>query len=263
MHSVTKKTLTDVCPNWMSDGIFHHLTNVPWSRDASTLDIEYYGNHSGSKRISPLVRRIMGTSETLSETNLDTLASIAMASYGTKWAKLYATLSLEYNPIQNYDMTETETGSGTENETTNEDKSHSSSSNRSNQNVRTDDLTDGENTTVMESSDLTQNIYGANSTTPVPSERSDTSRNGSNYRNRTQTGTVTDAYSGTDSESGSEDNQIIRDKDTTNSRTLRRSGNIGVTTSQQMIEAERSLWFWNFWQVVFADMDQLLALRIY
>ena len=45
---------------------------------------------------------------------------------------------------------------------------------------------------------------------------------------------------------------------------LTRSGNIGVTTSQQMIESERELWTWNFFQnVVFPDLTKLLALRIY
>lgn len=45
---------------------------------------------------------------------------------------------------------------------------------------------------------------------------------------------------------------------------LTRSGNIGVTTSQQMITSERELWLWNFFQdVVFPDLTKLLALRIY
>lgn len=45
---------------------------------------------------------------------------------------------------------------------------------------------------------------------------------------------------------------------------LTRSGNIGVTTSQQMIESERSLWVWNFFQnVVFKDVAKMLSLSIY
>ena len=45
---------------------------------------------------------------------------------------------------------------------------------------------------------------------------------------------------------------------------LRRSGNIGTLTSQQMITSERELWQWNFFQdVVFPDLTKLLALRIY
>lgn len=45
---------------------------------------------------------------------------------------------------------------------------------------------------------------------------------------------------------------------------LTRSGNIGVTTSQQMIQSERDLWIWNFFRdVVFKDLDKVLALSIY
>ena len=44
---------------------------------------------------------------------------------------------------------------------------------------------------------------------------------------------------------------------------LTRSGNIGVTTSQQMIEAERALWIWNYFDIIFADIDKLLTLQIY
>ena len=45
---------------------------------------------------------------------------------------------------------------------------------------------------------------------------------------------------------------------------LRRSGNIGVTTSQQMIQSEIDLWKWNFFQdVVFKDLAKSLTLSVY
>jgi len=45
---------------------------------------------------------------------------------------------------------------------------------------------------------------------------------------------------------------------------LRRSGNIGVTTSQQMITSERELWLWHYFQdVVFKDISKALTLSIY
>ena len=66
----------------------------------------------------------------------------------------------------------------------------------------------------------------------------------------TETGTQTQADTGSDTE--------------TRNYTLTREGNIGVTTSQQMIEAERELWKWNFFRdVVFKDIDKILTLRIY
>ena len=53
------------------------------------------------------------------------------------------------------------------------------------------------------------------------------------------------------------------DTDTRN-YTLTRAGNIGVTTSQQMIESERNLWLWDFFhKVVFPDVDRILTISIY
>lgn len=66
----------------------------------------------------------------------------------------------------------------------------------------------------------------------------------------TDTGTQTDATSGSDT--------------TIRNYRLTRSGNIGVTTSQQMIESERNLWLWNFfYRIVFPDIDKVLTLNIY
>lgn len=53
------------------------------------------------------------------------------------------------------------------------------------------------------------------------------------------------------------------DKTTYNS-TLIRSGNIGVTTSQQMIEQEINLWKWNYFRdVVFPDVAKALTISLY
>ena len=45
--------------------------------------------------------------------------------------------------------------------------------------------------------------------------------------------------------------------------TLTRSGNIGVTTSQQMIESERKLWDYNIFKTIYEDVDSILTLSIY
>lgn len=47
-------------------------------------------------------------------------------------------------------------------------------------------------------------------------------------------------------------------------RHLERSGNIGVTTSQQMLRSEIDLWMWDFFrEVVFPDIDRILTLGTY
>lgn len=46
-------------------------------------------------------------------------------------------------------------------------------------------------------------------------------------------------------------------------RTLTRSGNIGVTTTQQMIEQERQLWRDSYFDTLYSDLDEMLTLGVY
>lgn len=44
---------------------------------------------------------------------------------------------------------------------------------------------------------------------------------------------------------------------------LTRSGNVGVTTSAQMIEENIKLWIWKFFDSVFKDIDRVLTIGVY
>lgn len=59
---------------------------------------------------------------------------------------------------------------------------------------------------------------------------------------------------------GNKDNNFT---DKTFNRELTRSGNIGVTTSQQMLESELNLRKYDFYQQVFKDVDKILCSYIY
>ena len=50
---------------------------------------------------------------------------------------------------------------------------------------------------------------------------------------------------------------------TTYNTTLKRSGNVGVTTSQQMAQSEIELWKWLYFEDVFKDLDKILTLDTY
>lgn len=87
-----------------------------------------------------------------------------------------------------------------------------------------------------------------------------------------KTGTVTDAKTGTDTttyntsdtETGTQTNAATGTDTTTNNYELTRSGNIGVTTTQQMIESERNLYIWDILRdTIYKDVDKLSALMIY
>lgn len=122
-----------------------------------------------------------------------------------------------YNPIENYDRTETETITGTKTEENSNTDTHSGTD------TTTKNLTDGTN--VTRESD----IAGFNS-----SSYSDANR---------ETETGTDTHTGTESLAHGE--QIATSgtasEDSETTRNSRIHGNIGVTTAQQMIEAEMAL----------------------
>lgn len=88
----------------------------------------------------------------------------------------------------------------------------------------------------------TNNIYGFDSTTPTPATQEVSSGD--------TTGNVGDNYSQSD-------------ESRTNTHVLTRSGNIGVTTSQQMLESEIELRKYDFYASVFRDIDKVITLKIY
>lgn len=74
------------------------------------------------------------------------------------------------------------------------------------------------------------------------------------YGFNSESAVPTDEGSGTSITSGSKDD---------NQRELTRSGNIGVTTSQQMLQSEIDLRKWIFYDTIMTDVDHLLTLSIY
>ena len=129
-----------------------------------------------------------------------------------KYSGLYKTTLLEYNPIENYSMSE----SGTD--------------------TRTPNLTTTDTTNIG-----TQ----ANSTTSTDSV--------SPYD--TQTFTDSNKTVVSENNGAREDSNIRTESGTdTTSHEFKRSGNIGVTTSQQMLESERKVVNFTFLKIVFNNI---------
>lgn len=216
--------LIDVFSDWMDNGIFHALESfdVPWKDDdiSDVLDIEYFGNISGAKNISPLVKRLLDGAHTLTSEQIAKLARVVYTINSVNWNREYATINLEYNPINNYDMTEEST------ETKDRDAQQNNTG------------TQG----VVSTSTETTGVYGFNSSSAVNSDTTSNSENNTRTDNLSQT--------------------LSDDETTTNE--LHRSGNIGVTTTQQMLESERNLYLWNFfYKVVFPSVDKVLTSPLY
>ena len=129
--------------------------------------------------------------------------------YNNEYTTKVSLLLMDYNPIENYNSSETESTSS--------------------QNTTT---SGNENTTTTTTNSTTENSgETTNKVSPYDSE------NFNNDNNTTTTNTTTD---------NATDTTTINDRGNmssngTSSRTLTRKGNIGVTTTQQMIESEYEL----------------------
>lgn len=259
------KRLNDVFPGWLTgSGIFAAMQafDVPWAdlTIESQLDLEYHGNISGEKLVSPLVNKLI-SGDTLTEAQKDQLAEVIVKVCGTNWIKQWETLSAQYNPIENYSMTE---------EMSNDETTTVYGKTR----TRTDNLSHTKTGTETEAPDITETqtpeltnetantVHGFNSAEGVPTGEQTQKATGTNTMK--QTGTDTRTYNTTDADTGTQtDNDGGTDKQTRNYK-LTRSGNIGVTTSQQMLTSERNLWMWYyFYEVVFPDIDRVLTIPIY
>lgn len=309
------KTIKDVFPTWKVTGaIFAELAtrNVPWANSFSAIAIglDYYGNFSGNKIISSLVENILPSDGVLTSTEIVILTDVIIGLYTTKWDKLWNTMLLEYNPLENYSMVEVMTDDETVTEygktnTRTDNLQHRRTDNLSSQRTdnlqhqrtdnlssqRTDNLTHEKDGTETDTPNTTtqddNSVYGFNSVNAVPSDSRTIENSGTNEREyditerdtgtQTQlnTGTQTEADTGTQTElntgtqteadTGTQTSEDGGADTSTRNYRLTRSGNIGVTTSQQMLESELELWrVWNFFRgIVYPDIDRVLTIEIY
>lgn len=199
------------------------------------------------------------------------------------WEKLYATTQFEYDPISNYDRTE----EWTEKETRDLKNSNNQTRDLKNSNNQTRDLQNSNNQThdisvsknasgndINTGADITtESVTGFNSeieslknknkiehglqTTHTNSE-SGTDK-GSVNGSGTDTGTIND--SGTDT--GTINNSGTDTGTIDNIRKGRAYGNIGVTTTQQMIEQERETVKFNITDYIIESFKNRFCILIY
>lgn len=167
------------------------------------------------------------------------------------WTELQKTLEYEYNPIDNYDRTETVT-EGIE-------RSGSGSSSRSGTNTGS-----GNSKTDTESSSSSSGTNtGTASNTAYNSDAfADTAKNvtsGSSTGSDEGSSTTTSSSSETISETGESESSSSEDR----TMTTRTRGNIGVTTTQQMIQAQREVVSFNLLDVIEDEFIAKFCLAVY
>lgn len=190
-------------------GIFYGMTGMPWNDVASgidplTMDIEYFGNRSGLKQSSPLVEKMTAWPDDHEITSVEKtrLQAIIKQKFLRSWQRVYSALLIDYEPLENYDMTETTTPGATKTIK-----------------VKNDQKAEG-------------SVYAFNSANPVKvSVNEGTGEANNNYSE--------ESYTGFDK--------------------LERSGNIGVTTSAQMLAGELEVRRNTFLEIVYRDTDTILT----
>lgn len=154
--------------------------------------------------------------------------TIFARTYQTKYNKLLATEKLEYDPIENYSMTESGTDVRTPDLVSNTTASAKSSGNATNSSTTSTGVTTYDNTADF----INQNKGTDDTATTTSAENSSTG-------NTTTTGTEKTTHE------------------------FKRSGNIGVTTSQQMIQSEREVADFSALAQFVTDIANIICLSIY
>lgn len=195
------------------------------SGNKETLNLDYYLGHSADKYISPLHEKLIDGVDKETSDWVDVMVKLAKIVYNRFGNK--------WKHI--YDALVTE---------------YNPLENYSMEEERTPDLTfedtetqNSEITTERETS--AENKYkGFNAVEPVLVNK-------------------TDGEESTTTSGASADNEVHKTTTHTGTETLTRSGNIGVTTSQQMLQSEFEVRQYDFYKMMYNDIDSLLCLSIY
>lgn len=237
-------TLNQAFPNgFIGNGIFEYMPNTPWSDmfSAGELDLQFFSEY-GKKPVAPIIEHFY-VDGGLSDESRQRIATMLYNRFKVQWKHKYDILSVEYNPIENYKMVE----SGTDSDSGTDTDVHSNSETGTD---TTQSTSTGGTTT---NTNNTNAVYGFNSESAVNSDAISGTGSIQNTTETTDTRTVDLTNNG----------QNTKTVDMTHEHQFQRSGNIGVTTSQQMIQSEIELWNWNFLDDVFKDVASVLTLSIY
>lgn len=215
-----------------------------------------------------------------------------------QYDKLYNTTLLKYEPLQNYDRTEELTDkterNGKDNTTFGSRTDTSEANNTTNIGAQDNTITDDETTKIgtintetnsstskkgSESNEKevapydSESYYNQEKDTLSFTNRSDTniSKTTTNARTDTRTNTNTEklgarkdtSESSTSNTFGGHTDETSRNENVTYTHKSHMYGNIGVTTSQQMLQSEREVAYFNFVSIVAHDIIKLIAICIY
>lgn len=205
----------------------------------------------------------LGTLETVFESSstAKTGFSIWSKALVENWTKMLEVLEAEYSPLENYSMTETMTDDET---VTQYGKTSERTDNLTHEKTGTEtvspDMTEEE--TPGELRSTSEGVYGFNSADAVPDSETSVSITGTNTT--TTSGTTETEYNTADTDTGTQTTEESGSDTETRNYTLTRAGNIGVTTSQQMLESEILLRCkWNLYEIIAAAFRREFCVSVW
>ena len=151
-------------------------------------------------------------------------------------------LNIDYNPLENYDRMEewSDSGSRTNTGTVSDSGSHTNTGTQSTETTGNDNFTGSGNSTSSDE------ISAYNSNSFQNDKKNTTNSSNSSETNTTANNTRTDNLS----ESNSNTRTDNLSEKTNSDRKGRAHGNIGVTTSQQMLQSELDIAKWNIYEQI-------------
>ena len=185
-----------------------------------------------------------------------------------EWEKMYLAIQTEYNPLENYDRvedtTETLTKEGTEETAKTGSESNEKTGTESVEKQGSEIDTPAGTETVT----VNNNFNGFNSSQSVPvSDSTETTSftNRNNTRSFNQRKDVQSFQNRKDTLSFTDRKDTLSFDERTDTRTIdgHIHGNIGVTTSQQMLESELQLRTYDLATVIYKDIADHFLLSIY
>lgn len=275
METINLNKMIDVYSNYLTDGgVFSPMVSAPWADTMSgtNLDIAYLNGHSGERYCSSFINHCLNDSGVISSDNRTLISNILWSMFGIKWTRLWATMKpVDYDPLTNYKMEETIEGTESSTRTPDLTKGDTGTVQTTGQDKRTPNLTKTNTETVNNEGSGTntnQNgIWGFNSSEAVPSDMSDGRATNKNITtgnlSETQTGTDTTDRTNTDTYNRSYTETGTDTTAGTSSRKITRTGNIGTNTFQNLLQQERNIWMYDFFEQLFKDVDSVLTIPIY
>lgn len=251
-------------------GLYNYGINLSPSKDLFDTSIKLFINSTTSLLIQyeKAIENVLLKSEGFEVLypDFEILYEKLGAWYNAKYYifyQLYNTLSYEYNPIDNYDRTETRTLTETRNLEEKQTGTNTNVMSGTDKTTGKDTRTGSENRDTTDTTNTTTKRAGFNSETAVLGETSDTT--GTNEVSVTDSQNITTETNG----ESSTNNTLTLDTNNTNTGTITHEetiitrGNIGVTTSQQMIEQQRELVKFNLFDYFADSLIDNFCLKIY